>query len=573
MRFVPIASAFLPMVFLGMVHAGDPCGDPASGACDDPNGIPGCDDAVCCAAVCLQDSFCCDGTWDEACVLIADGEAACDGGGGGGGDTPVNDDCDDAIPVGEEVIQFSTLTATANGPELPGSCDEGFGTGFSPDIWYVIEPDADTGVSVSTCGTVDFDTRLAAYLDCDGTIVACNDDGEGCPDFSSLMTFQAFAGESYYIRLGGYGTAVGSGTVSIEFGEVPPPYPTSVAPVWAVEDGGNDHAYAVVSMPRDSSFLEAVAVAERFGGQLASTTSAEETAFIVEEAPTSDPQAYDRAAFGLVQDPRAAEPLGGWGWTSGESLVWTNWRAGEPNDNPAPEDFGELYQNGEWNDCFDDDFGQAVIEFDRDPGLDDGVVWSVSDGGNGHRYQPMILFPRVDWNTASALAQKAGGRLASFETQAELEWVFDHLGCITALWEQPGGFGANMGPMIGLEFIGGTWTWSSGEALDYDPWYPGEPSGDGSTARFFVGNGDSPRATLNDGPATELGRSFIIEFENDGPDCPTDLNGDGTTNGEDFGLLLVQWGACSGCSADFNGDGVVNGPDVGLLLVGWGNCL
>ncbi len=91
--------------------------------------------------------------------------------------------------------------------------------------------------------------------------------------------------------------------------------------------------------------------------------------------------------------------------------------------------------------------------------------------------------------------------------------------------------------------------------------------------RFFVGNGDSPRATLNDGPATELGRSFIIEFENDGPDCPTDLNGDGTTNGEDFGLLLVQWGACSGCSADFNGDGVVNGPDVGLLLVGWGNCL
>ncbi|MBC02463.1 MAG: hypothetical protein CMJ34_04035 [Phycisphaerae bacterium] len=564
MRTAAVTLMLVPMMFLSMAGAGDPCGDPAAGACDDPNNIPGCDDQACCEIVCKIDPFCCEGAWDDVCVQYAGDE--CDDGG------PSNDDCDDAMPVGEGDIDFSTVDAESDGPELPGSCDEGFGTGFGPDIWYLIQPEFDTGVIVSTCGAATFDTRLAAYTDCTGTIVACNDDGEGCPNFSSYMTFPAAAGQSYLIRVGGYGTATGTGTLSIEFGEIPPPYPTSITPVWAVAEGGNDHAYGVVVMPKDSSFADALATADRFGAQLASTTSPEENEFIVRFATTANPNIYDRAAFGLVQDPKGPEPAGGWGWTSGESLVWTNWRPGEPNDNPAPEDFGEFYENGEWNDCFDDDFGQVILEFEEAPNLDDGVVWPVSEGGTGHRYQPVIIYPRVDWSTAKAMAEEAGGRLASFETAEELAWVHDNLVCFGAMWEQPGVIAANNGPFVGLENIGGTWTWSSGEPLDYDLWYPGEPSGDGTTAGFFVNNGDSPRPTLNDNPSDTTVRSFIIEFEDGGGTCPTDLNGDGTTNGEDFGLLLVQWGLCEGCPADLDGDGTVGGPDVGLLLVGWGPC-
>ena len=193
------ALALVPMVFLSLAGAGDPCGDPASGACDDPNGIPGCDDAVCCAIVCGIDPFCCDGTWDEVCVGYADQN--CDDG------SPSNDDCDGATLVGEGNIEYSTVDATSDGPELPGSCDEGFGTGFAPDIWFRIQPDVDTGVIVSTCGTATYDTRLAAYTDCAGTLVACNDDGEGCSSYSSYMTFPGVAGETYYIRVGGYGCA------------------------------------------------------------------------------------------------------------------------------------------------------------------------------------------------------------------------------------------------------------------------------------------------------------------------------------------------------------------------------
>jgi hypothetical protein len=46
-----------------------------------------------------------------------------------------------------------------------------------------------------------------------------------------------------------------------------------------------------------------------------------------------------------------------------------------------------------------------------------------------------------------------------------------------------------------------------------------------------------------------------------------DLNGDGTVDGADLGLLLSAWGPCVGaCPADLDGDGMVGGSDLGLLL-------
>ena len=57
------------------------------------------------------------------------------------------------------------------------------------------------------------------------------------------------------------------------------------------------------------------------------------------------------------------------------------------------------------------------------------------------------------------------------------------------------------------------------------------------------------------------------------PSCQPDLNDDNFVNGDDLGILLGQWGACStSCSADFNGDGFVNGDDLGVMLGAWGAC-
>ena len=566
-RSLVLATILTPAMFS---FAGDSCGDPAAGACDQPNGTPGCDDLDCCQTVCQIDAFCCEGAWDDACVAFA--ADSCDGSGGGGGDQP-NDNCADATEVEEGTFIFSTVGATPDGPELPSECDEGFGTAFAPDVWFLLTPDVDTGVTVSTCGTIDYDSRLAVYLDCGGALIACNDDGPDCPNYSSLMTFQALAGESYAIRVGGYGEAVGSGTISITYGELPPPYPTRILPVWTAADGGNGHAYGVISIAKDSTFDQVEFAAAGFGADLATTASPAESDFVRDFARVSDPNVYDRAAFGLVQDSGAAEPSGGWGWINSEPLKWTNWRAGEPNDNPAPENFGELYADGQWNDCFDADFGQVVLEFDVDPGFDDGVAWTVSSGGNGHVYQPMIVYPEIDWDTARQMAEEAGGHLVTFETDEERLWVQENLMVFTALWSQPTVGAINVGPMIGLEKINGVWTWLGDEPLDYDGWLLGEPSGDGLVASMGAGFGSGPAPTFNDQSNDVLGRSFIIEFDDVDPgDCPTDLNGDGQTDGNDFGLMLTQWGPCAGCSADLDGNGIVAGPDVGLLLVGWGFC-
>ena len=52
--------------------------------------------------------------------------------------------------------------------------------------------------------------------------------------------------------------------------------------------------------------------------------------------------------------------------------------------------------------------------------------------------------------------------------------------------------------------------------------------------------------------------------------CPTDLNGDGQTDGADLGVLLGNWGNPG--PTDFDGSGVTDGADLGVLLGAWGPC-
>jgi hypothetical protein len=52
--------------------------------------------------------------------------------------------------------------------------------------------------------------------------------------------------------------------------------------------------------------------------------------------------------------------------------------------------------------------------------------------------------------------------------------------------------------------------------------------------------------------------------------CPADLDGTGTVDGGDLGLMLGQWGGPG--SGDLDGSGFVDGADLGLLLGAWGPC-
>lgn len=54
--------------------------------------------------------------------------------------------------------------------------------------------------------------------------------------------------------------------------------------------------------------------------------------------------------------------------------------------------------------------------------------------------------------------------------------------------------------------------------------------------------------------------------------CPADLDGSGVVDPADIGLLLLDFGACSGCPSDFDGSGETDSSDLGLMLLEFGDC-
>lgn len=47
------------------------CGEPTAGSCTEVHATPSCNEASCCATVCVKDLFCCDVVWDFICVSEA----------------------------------------------------------------------------------------------------------------------------------------------------------------------------------------------------------------------------------------------------------------------------------------------------------------------------------------------------------------------------------------------------------------------------------------------------------------------------------------------------------------------
>ena len=65
--------------------------------------------------------------------------------------------------------------------------------------------------------------------------------------------------------------------------------------------------------------------------------------------------------------------------------------------------------------------------------------------------------------------------------------------------------------------------------------------------------------------------TLVIDGPPQVPPCPGDLDGDGSVNGVDLGIILGNWDTANPVS-DLNGDGATNGLDLGILLGGWGSC-
>ncbi len=140
---------------------------------------------------------------------------------------PPHDECEDCMPIftGEP---YSGSTESATGTDTL-CCPTCFADNI--DVWHCWTADCTGAAIISLCDSeIGFDTTLAVYDGCgdDANLLACNDDrtdqcsyslhSEISPEFveSEEIILPVTAGETYYIRVAGYFSAVGDYALEVE---------------------------------------------------------------------------------------------------------------------------------------------------------------------------------------------------------------------------------------------------------------------------------------------------------------------------------------------------------------------
>ena len=119
---------------------------------------------------------------------------------------------------------------------------------------------------------------------------------------------------------------------------------------WTVAEGGNDHWYRLTTS-EFTSWADLEQEAVLLGGHLVTIDDANENQWILETfCPLLGSENLWTGLYQDLDEPGCApncEPDQGWKWISGESVVYTNWGGGEPNNllpPPARVPFGSSDQ-------------------------------------------------------------------------------------------------------------------------------------------------------------------------------------------------------------------------------------
>ena len=133
---------------------------------------------------------------------------------------PANDECEAATAVTLGSTSFNSTDATDSPYTIPTACTLNASGAIVRDVWFDYQATCSGLTTVSTCGTVGFDSRIVVYTasslcPTQSTGVAgCNDDTAGCANGTSTATFSALVGNHYHIRVGG-ATAGGAGSITL----------------------------------------------------------------------------------------------------------------------------------------------------------------------------------------------------------------------------------------------------------------------------------------------------------------------------------------------------------------------
>jgi hypothetical protein len=336
---------------------------------------------------------------------------------------------------------------------------------------------------------------------------------------------------------------------------------------------GNNHLYQVVATSQPISWTQAQQAAEAAGGYLATITSAEENAAVMQWA---NYDLYWKISggsnigpwLGGYQISGSAEPAGGWAWITGEPFIYTNWDLNVPDNEGGHQDylhFGySTPRNGKWNDLEENGKGLVysyVVEYEVYHGP--VIPWSADLGGNGHSYQAVGVPAGITWTQANDEANAAGGYLVTLTSAAENDFVFS-LVDRGFFWE-PGAWDSYQwltGPWLGgiqapnsPEPAGG-WGWVTGEPSSYMNWETSgpwlEPSNDYNNGLYedvllYFTYGTVRRPSWGDWHHSFKCPGYIIEYSEPYclPGLSGDLNGDCTVNLADLAEMAGQWLRCN----------------------------
>jgi len=131
------------------------------------------------------------------------------------------DECESAMfaVVGANAFETNSATSSGNPPDDSQCAGTYLDWNDSPDVWFLFVPTSSGNVHFTTCDASSYDTSMALYEGACDNQVACNGDDEGdsgCQAYYSAFDYNVQAGESYYIRLGGWQGITGVGTLTIE---------------------------------------------------------------------------------------------------------------------------------------------------------------------------------------------------------------------------------------------------------------------------------------------------------------------------------------------------------------------
>ena len=210
-------------------------------------------------------------------------------------------------------------------------------------------------------------------------------------------------------------------------------------------------------------WVEAYKFCEQKGGHLVTITSSDEQKFVNDNLLSKTSKAYIwiGATDSLYE--------GNWKWITGETMSYTCWDSGEPN-NYNDEDYLLIYKSTKkWNDGQDSckstgDSYSFICEYDIN--YDSfGLSAEKSFDYNGHRYE--VYSNRVGWSTAKQICEQLGGHLVTINSSNENSIIQNNTNGLK-----------NERYWIGYSDLSveGKWGWITGEINNYSNWADGEPN-------------------------------------------------------------------------------------------------